>query len=279
MAQPSAVRSAERTVVAPIAYCERTAVRPRFHANDISRDVMSVRPQPMTISDARSWGQAPDLDREGFALAAHVSAVKDFRDEDEVAAIHHQEIRALLLDLTGADDVVVGGRGILRFSEASGRAGTLDNSRPARFAHIDVSDSTSEVFAARSNPAPDRPLKRVAFYNVWRAFSGAPQDVPLALCDARTVAEADLIAADAIFDAPDQPEWSFEGVIVAHNPQHRWAYFSGLSRDEVVVFKTKDFDPARAHHVPHVAFDDPSCPAGAPPRASIEMRGTAYWFA
>jgi hypothetical protein len=30
--------------------------------------------------------------------------------------------------------------------------------------------------------------------------------------------------------------------------------------------------------VPHVAFDDPSCPPDAAPRVSIEMRGIAYWY-
>jgi len=33
-----------------------------------------------------------------------------------------------------------------------------------------------------------------------------------------------------------------------------------------------------AHCVPHVAVDDPGCPPGVPPRMSIEMRGTAYWY-
>jgi hypothetical protein len=45
------------------------------------------------------------------------------------------------------------------------------------------------------------------------------------------------------------------------------------------VFKTNDSDPSRSHCVPHVAVDDHSCPPDAPPRMSIEMRGTAYWYA
>jgi hypothetical protein len=47
----------------------------------------------------------------------------------------------------------------------------------------------------------------------------------------------------------------------------------------VLVFKTHDSDPARAHCVPHVAFDNPQCDARTAPRASIEMRGIALWFA
>jgi len=47
---------------------------------------------------------------------------------------------------------------------------------------------------------------------------------------------------------------------------------------EALVFKTNDTDPAAAHCVPHGAFDNAECPADAPPRVSIEMRGCAFWF-
>ena len=51
-----------------------------------------------------------------------------------------------------------------------------------------------------------------------------------------------------------------------------------MKRDEALVFKTNDSDPGEPHCVPHSAFDDPTCPDGVAPRASIEMRGTAYWL-
>ena len=60
--------------------------------------------------------------------------------------------------------------------------------------------------------------------------------------------------------------------------KHRWHWFSGLDREQVIVFKTNDSDHARPRCVPHVAFDNPDCPADVPPRASIEMRAIAYWF-
>ena len=168
--------------------------------------------------------------------------------------------------------------GLLRFSEKSASSGALDNSRPARFAHVDISDATAAVFAQRAAPAGLR-LARVVHFNVWRALSAPPQDVPLAVCDARTVAADDLIAADAIFDSPGQPEWSFEGLVVAHRPAHRWYWFADMTREEALVFKTHDSAPGRAHCVPHVAFDNPSCGPHAPPRVSIEMRALALWFA
>jgi hypothetical protein len=56
------------------------------------------------------------------------------------------------------------------------------------------------------------------------------------------------------------------------NPAHRWCYFKDMTPDEVLVFKTADSDKSRAHHVPHTAFSDPTCPAGTPPRGSLEAR-------
>lgn len=258
-----------------IAYSGRRFARPRYYANAHERDEVEIVAVPMPVLDARAMETT--IDREGFALIEHRSAVRDFRDADEVARVHRHEIEELVRAHTGADCVHVGAPGLLRFSERSGLAGSLNNSMPARFAHIDISDATAAQFAARG--ARGRALARCAQYNVWRALSPPPQDVPLALCDARTVHAQDLITADAVFDAPGAPEWSFEGLVVAHNPAHRWMAFPDLTAGEAILFKTHDSDPARAHHVPHVAFDLPGCPADAPPRVSIEMRASAYWWA
>jgi hypothetical protein len=51
-----------------------------------------------------------------------------------------------------------------------------------------------------------------------------------------------------------------------------------MRSDEALVFKTNDTDRTCAHCVPHGAFDNPDCPADVLPRASLEMRGIAYWF-
>ena len=62
-----------------------------------------------------------------------------------------------------------------------------------------------------------------------------------------------------------------------YNPAHEWHYYRDMTRDEVLVFKAHDTDPHRAGRVPHTAFTDPTCPAGVPTRASVEMRGLALF--
>ena len=266
------------TIEAAIPYSGPMSVRPRFHANDHSRDVLTIDRVVARVVNARGVDPAPELEREGFELVRHRSAIADFRDPAQ-GERHIDEIRELLLGVSGGDAVAVTPHGVLRFSERSPESGRLDNSRPARFVHVDVSDATAAVFAAQANPHPDRRVRRFCQYNVWRALSPPPQDAPLALCDARSVEPADLVAADAVFDVRDAPEWTFEALVVRSNPRHRWFYFRDMNRDEVVVFKTNDSDRSRAHCVPHVAVDDRACPPDAPPRVSIEMRGTAFWYA
>ena len=264
------------SVTATIAYVRDTGERPRYYANAHEKDTIVLAPAPMPVVDLR--GAATSLDVEGCELVPHRSEVADFADPEQIAQIHVPEIEALLKQVTGCDAVVVTPRGILRFSEKSGKTGSSDNSHPARFAHVDLSAETGTEFRARGAPA-DRAIARSAQYNVWRAISGPPQDVPLALCDARSVAGPELIKADAIFDPPGgAPEFSFEGYVVAHDPAHCWLWFSDMTPDEVIVFKTSESDPARAQCIPHVAVDDPRAPADAPARISIEMRATAYWF-
>jgi hypothetical protein len=257
-----------------INYAARTNDRPCYFANDHRRDTVVIDPVPMALVNGRGCGST--LDKEGFVLVKHKSAVGDFTNPDAVATLHPREITALLLAQTGADEVLVTAPGILRYSEKSAISGQLNNSTPARFAHIDITPETAATFASAAVPER-KSWRRYAHFNVWRSFSGPPQDVGLTLCDAQSVSAADLIEADAIFDEPGKPEWSFAGHIVAHNPQHRWHWFPDMSPEEALIFKTSD--SAFGNAVPHVAFDNALAPADCHPRASIEMRAIAFWYA
>lgn len=281
--RPEPVQPARgRFVAGSVNYIGDMAERPRYFANDHSRDRLTLDARIIEVEDARARSEPPSLFREGFTLVPHTSAIADFRNAQDVQARHPAEIVRLVAQLSGADSVIVSSPGVLRFSESSPDSGRLNNSRPARFIHIDVSNPTAAAFAERARPKDEsRRVRRFAHYNVWRVLSPPPQDVPLAVCDARSVEPQDLVLADAVFDNPGKPdwqEWSFEGLVVRHNPRHRWSYFSNMTRDEALVFKTHDSDPGQPSQVPHTAFNDPTCPAGVPPRVSIEMRAIAYWF-
>jgi hypothetical protein len=231
----------------------------------------------MPIIDARTLTEQPTLEREGIALHHHRSSVADWRDGDALTSSYLPEVCDLIHDLTGADAVVIMGRAVLRFSERSEEAGRHDNSLAARFIHIDASDTTARNSAAQLAPA-GRIVRRSVQHNIWRTFSGAPQDVPLTVCDARSVAQTDLVPADAIFDSPGVAEWSFEALLLRYNPAHRWLFFANMQPDEVLIFKRHDSEGKTPCQVPHTAFTDATTPDWATPRCSVEARTIAYWF-
>jgi hypothetical protein len=264
------------TVRAEVNYTGPMTTRPQFFANDHSLDRVNRDPRVVPVADGRA--EPPSLAREGIELFSCPTQVKEFRDTEEVARVYPREIEAFMSRLTGADAVAVMGPPILRFGERSPEAGSRDNSNAARLVHIDTSDSAALEFAQAAAPAGARNIRRMAQHNIWRTFSGAPQDVPLAVCDARSVAAEDLVPADAMFDRDGKVVWSFEALLLRYNPAHRWIFFPDMTRDEVIVFKRHDTDPHEPRLVPHSAFTDARVPADCTPRASVEMRTIAYWF-
>lgn len=114
-------------------------------------------------------------------------------------------------------------------------------------------------------------------YNVWRAVTPPPQDFPLAVCDARTIDPADEITVTAITAMRGVGELAFPTAGYLANAAHRWCWFRDMQVDEVLVFKTHDTDPDRAHRVAHTAFTDPSCPPVEVTRASVEIRALALF--
>jgi hypothetical protein len=276
----SSTGSGSATVVTRLNYIAPMAHRPRYYAHNSSRDVITRDRRTIRIEDARLRAEQPSLAREGFALFPHNSAVSDFSNQEELALIYPREIERLVLDLSGADHVAIFGRGVLRFGEHDlPDSSRFDVLRPARFIHSDISDFTLATLKEGWRPRESgRSVRRYAHYNVWRVLTPPPQDIPLAVCDARSVSTSDLVDADLITDTPGTLESSIVIVLLRYSPCHRWWYFPNMDRDEVLVFKSYDSDPGQPRQVPHSAFKNPACPPGIASRASIEMRATAFWL-
>jgi hypothetical protein len=68
---------------------------------------------------------------------------------------------------------------------------------------------------------------------------------------------------------------TWENITYYHNQAHRWWYCPDMTRDEAYVFRS--FDSVQGEPVPHSAFVNESCPASAPPRASVEVRVFAFY--
>jgi hypothetical protein len=257
-------------------------LRPKFHAQEHGRDNLRYDPHVVTIENARAWQEPPSLQREGIALVSHPTAVTDFRDPDEVRRIYLPEIEELVRRVTKAVRVVVlPGGGLVRYTERSPYFRTGVNTQPARFPHVDFTPHTApglapDVFGTRA--AELRSGQRLVGFNIWRVVSEPPQDVPLAVCDARTVAREDLVPGDGVYDDGDPATWwELEAFLVRFNPGHRWLYFRDMRPDEALVFRSYDNETNWRAGVPHSAFDDSSCPPNSPPRVSVEARAFAIY--
>ena len=235
--------------------------------------------KPVTVSSMRAAGGGFSLDREGFTLADAPTAVRDFYDRDEVAARYIAEARDLVRSLTGCAATALLNTPVVR---VSGRLG----SRPAGttftgdFAHADFSAPAAESMLRRSLPAAEvteRLRHRYSVFNVWRAFSGPPQDVPLALCDVRSVAPQDKQYCEITMKSAADELLTWENITYYHNRGHRWWYCPDMTRDEAYVFRSFDSAPGHAEQVPHSAFVNESCPTSAPPRSSVEVRVFAFY--
>ena len=113
---------------------------------------------------------------------------------------------------------------------------------------------------------------RVQVINVWRPIRGPLRDAPLAMCDGQTVEPGDLVASDLIY-----PNRSGETYSVKYNPNHRWYYIPEMRTDEALLLKCYDSaTDGRTRFGPHTAFIDPTTPADAAPRESIELRTLVF---
>ncbi|CCA92084.1 CmcJ/NvfI family oxidoreductase [Novosphingobium sp. PP1Y] len=256
----------------------------RFWAPGKEFNTGIYQPYPVTICNARLARQPFTLDKHGFCLARYPSAVTDFTDPAQLE-IYPDEVAKVAMALTGANFIIPMG-GQLRSPLIAGEA----YQPPAAEAHVDFNSSTAHKIARRLYAAarPDGPdFERFIAFSLWRTFSPAPQDWPLALCEGPSVGEEDSVAnvkidvdeipeGDALYAPIPGEEDMVAATIFKFSAEHRWWYFPDMTRDEVIFIKFHDSDHNRAWRAPHTAFHDTSRPDAAI-RESYEFRAIAYF--
>jgi hypothetical protein len=278
---PAALSTMARgpTLKAQVNYLEKGIEDSVWYAADSWRSHMPLDTQTVVIEDVRGLRDEFTLDHQGLQLIEAPSAVTDFLDREAAALIYLPELERAVRAATGASRVVIGNHWVHRHSDRSVRFGEEGTTYPGRYAHIDYSDLSGPQTARLmlwDDPDAERLLKgRYTVINLWRAISEPPQDCPLCVADATTVQAEDLVVSHVMLGLPGQ-EMRLQTNMVTFNPAHRWVYFSDMRRDELLMFRGYDTDPARFRRVPHTAFDDPAA-VDAPPRESIDIRCVAFF--
>lgn len=225
------------------------------------------------VHDARQVSPPPSLDREGFMLARLESAAANLYDLAAVRDVYYGEVERLVRDVTAAARVRAFDHNV-RCAPMAAR-GENGAQGPVRFAHNDYTERSGPQRVRDLLPAneADAILRgRVAVINVWKPIRGPVQEAPLAVCDARTIRPGDLVSTDLNYRDRTGEVYSLR-----FNPEHRWFYFPNMHADEAMLLKCFDSDGGRARFTAHTAFDDPTSPADAAARESIEVRTLAFF--
>jgi hypothetical protein len=237
------------------------------------RSNITAAPHRVAIHDLRPIAASVSLDREGFAVATGASALRDFSDEAAIRAIYYPESARILQAATGAARVHIFDHTIRRQVHGEEDRGGAARQPVARV-HVDHTEHSGpqRVHDLLPDEAEALLRGRVQIVNLWRPIAGPVRDMPLAVCDATTVAPGDLVASDLIY--PDRRGETYQ---VRFSAAHRWHWLPEMTTDEALLLKV--YDSARdgaARFSPHTAFAQPGALPNTPPRQSIEIRALLF---
>jgi hypothetical protein len=269
---PSLTTSVQpKPLTATLHYLKRGAEKPVRYVSDPPPGVPAWNgiddPRDIRIEDARGREDEFTLDRNGFQLVKARSAVTDFYSPAEVERVYYPEVEQLLRKTLGASRVQIFDHTVRNVAREGAR-------EPSRRVHNDhtLNSALRRVRDHLGAEAPELLKQRFGIVNVWRPIRGPVADSPLALCDARSFSNDDLIASDLVY-----PHVRGETSSVEYKPGHRWYYFSDQQPDEALLIRVHDSaDDGRARLSFHTSFENPLAP-NAPPRESIEVRALVFY--
>ena len=267
---PSAV-----TIRAALNFIRRQDEKPVFHSAALTGGDMKyffeTEDHTVDVADMREIAGNLSLDSQGFELRRHTTAVENLYDDDAIDRAYLPEIEELLGRRFNASRVVI--FDVTRRSDSETGAENRDGQRrPATRIHNDYTAKSGpqrlkDVLGAAEAERLTAAGARIIQVNVWRPIRGPVERSPLALADASSVPENDLIATDQVF-----PDRVGEIYNVAHSPAQRWYYAPQMTPDEVLLIKGWDnVDDGRARFTPHSAIQV-EARQDAPLRESIEVR-------
>ena len=230
-------------------------------------------PRRVVIHNGRPHAGDFALDRNGFRFVRHDTKVADFYDEAEIRRIYYPEMVALVKAESGAQRVVVFDHTLRTADDGLREAKKIRE--VVRRVHNDYTEWSAPQRLRDILPDEAAHLlkRRFAIVQVWRPIRHPVESFPLAMADARTLSPDDMVVSER--RAPGRIGQTYA---IKFNPAHKWYWFPRMRREEAYVFKVFDSEKdGRARWTAHTAFEDPTSPANARPRESIEIRTMAFF--
>jgi hypothetical protein len=221
------------------------------------------------VRDGRAIADKLSLDHQGFVLQNGRTKVTNFYDENQIVSVFYAECEELVKKATGANRAFAFDHIVRNEAKAADKSSGVK--MPSARVHNDYTTCSSpQRIRDLMGPQSEELLKqRYAIINLWRPIAGPLLKNPLALCDAESLEEDNLVASELRY-----PDRTGETYSVTYNPGQRWFYFPKMTADEYVLIRC--FDSSRegpARFSAHGGFTDPNSPENAPPRESIEVPG------
>jgi hypothetical protein len=214
------------------------------------------------------------LDTAGFQYCRHSSCEKDFVDEAAITSAYYNECEELLKTITGANRIFFINHKVRRGPTQWHHLGleNLKNRGPVTKTHVDQSYAGAELRLRYDLPdeADELLKKRYQIINIWRPIATILKD-PLAIADARSVPDADLVEADMVEHDFAGKQW-----VVRHSPNHRWYYKYRMTPEDVLLIKCFDSETSVARRALHSAFED-AAQRDQESRQSIEVRCLVFY--
>jgi hypothetical protein len=230
-------------------------------------------PRRITVHNGRPHANDFILERHGFRFVRHDTKVEEFYDDDQIRRIYYREMEALIKAESGAERVVVFDH-TLRTADDELRV-SKGIREVVRRVHNDYTEwsAPQRVRDILPDQAEELLQRRFAIIQVWRPIRHPVETYPLAMADAQTLSPQDMVVSER--RAPGRIGQTYA---IKYNPMHKWYWFPRMRRDEALVFKVFDsLKDGRARWTAHTAFADPTSPAQARPRESIEIRTLAFF--
>jgi hypothetical protein len=214
-------------------------------------------------------------DVQGFELHSFPNDFNAFDDDAAIKSAFYAQVITFVKQHTGAKRVEVFDHTIRKRLPADLKAQTTVQRPAVMLVHSDytVKSGPQRVRDIVPNDADELLKRRVAFFNVWKPLFRRVEELPLAMCDARTHDPDDMLLMELKYR-----ERTGEIYVMRHSPKHRWVYFPRMEPDTALLLKTYDSETdGRARFMGHSAFEDPNTPPDAPKRESIEVRTMAFF--
>ena len=258
-----------------------------FYEPDPGVELNPAGTDPHNVCVWDAWPKKDHLshDREGFELREFDSSFTDFDNEYKVKGHFYHQVAEFVKQHTGAHRVVIFDHTIRRrqppeemvFSRPSTefKQQTVVQRPAVLLVHSDytVTSGPQRVRDILPDEADSLLKRRVAFFNVWKPLYRRVEELPLAMIDAQTHAEADLLRMELKYR-----DRTGEIYVMRHSSAHRWMYFPNMESHHALILKTYDSETdGRCRFMGHSAFEDPTSSPDAQKRESIEVRTMAFF--